>query len=90
MILGGLGKILGGPWGSWHLGRILGGLEGILESLFWKGFGRRVAVLLVGCEGNAACSSGCILSVSSHPVSPLLFIIELSSRPVALKSVCRD
>ena len=39
----------------------------------------------MGSDGWAACSSGCITSVSSHPVSPLLSIIELSSRPVALK-----
>ena len=38
----------------------------------------------MGSEGWAACSSGCVWSVSSRPVSPLLSIIELSSQPVAL------
>ena len=44
-------------------------------------------VLLMGSEGWAACSSGCVWSVSSRTVSPVLFIIELSSQPVALKLV---
>ena len=41
----------------------------------------------MGSEGWAACSSGCVCSVSSRTVSPLLLIIELSSQPVALKLV---
>ena len=61
------------------------GLGGILESRFKKGLGRRAAVLFMSREGWAACSSGCISSVSSNPMSPLLCIIGLSSRPVALK-----
>ena len=35
-------------------------------------------------EGWAANSSGCKSSVSARPMSPLLSMIELSSRPVAL------
>ena len=54
--------------------------------LLKEGLRRRVAVPLMGSEGWAACSSGCIWSVSSRPVSLLLSIIELSSQPVALKS----
>ena len=53
--------MLGGSRGIlWGLGRDLG--------VFLKeGFGRRVAVLLMGSEGWAACSSDCIRSVSSRP-----------------------
>ena len=70
MILAGLGD----------LGVILGGSWGVVE-----GSWRRVAILLVGSEGWAACFFGCISSVSSRPVSPVLTTIEFSSQLVALK-----
>ena len=76
---------LGEDLGIGGLGDLGGFLEGSWKVFFKERFGRRVAVLLMGSEGWAACSSGCISSVSSHPVSPLLSIIELSSRPLALK-----
>ena len=70
----------GGSWGD------LRGIWGDFGGCFFKeAFGRRVAALLMGSEDWAACSSGCIWSVSSRPVSLLLSIIELSSQPVALK-----
>ena len=67
-----MGESWGDHWGSW---RDLGG-------------GRRVAILFMGSEGWAACSSGCISSVSLRSVSPLLSIIELSSRPLFI-ILCR-
>ena len=65
--------------GSWEGGRIF---RHRLGGPFWARF---LGVVL------AECSSGCISSVSSRPVSPVL---ELSSQPVALKrglhQVCRS
>ena len=66
---------LGAIWGDF--GWFWGDLGGCCLT---EGFGRR------GCSSlNGQSALGCIWSVSSRSVSPLLYIIELSSQPVALQ-----